>query len=180
MDFYLGQIFLFAGNFAPRGSAFCQGQLLAIQNYSALFSILGTTYGGDGRTTFGLPDLQGRAPIGEGQGPGLSNRTLGSKVGSETVTLTENQLPPHSHTGHVVGSTSAGTTNNAAGNTMASAGRGGDAPNIYTPDAPNANMQAGTVVINSDNGRTQPVNNVQPVLAINYCIAIEGIFPSRS
>src|SRR5262245_24305688 len=96
-DPYLGCIFMFAGNFAPNGYAYCNGQLLAISQNTALFSLLGTTYGGDGRTTFALPDLRGRAPIGFGQGPGLPNYDLGSVVGSPSVTLTTSQLPAHSH-----------------------------------------------------------------------------------
>lgn len=167
----LGSIMLFAGNFAPRGWAFCNGQLLPISQNQALFSIIGTLYGGDGRTTFGLPDLMGRAPIGAGQGPGLSNYSLGSKIGSETNTLTVNNLPSHSHL--LRGSSSPGTSNSPAGNVPA-VNRDGI---LHYGSVADADMSSAGI---TNTGVNQPVNNVQPVLAVNYCIALQGIYPARS
>lgn len=158
-DPFLGEITMFAGNFAPRGYAFCEGQLLAISRNQALFSILGTTYGGDGRTTFALPDLRGRVPIQQGQGSGLSNYRLGQKGGDETVTLTPEQLAAHNH-GINVASTNSGD---------------GD---------PNAIFIVNSEEVSSANiggvGSGQSFSIVQPYLAVNYIIALVGIFPSRS
>ena len=183
MEFYIGQIFLFAGNFAPRGSAFCNGQLLPINQNQALFSLLGTTYGGDGRTTFALPDLRGRVPMQQGNGAGLTPRTLGAKVGTETNTLSVGQLPAHNHAATTVAAAGNGTTNKADGNSLAHVGRtldGSNAlPNIYNSDAPSISMHANSVSV-AQTGQGQAVNNMQPSLAINYCIALVGIFPSRS
>jgi microcystin-dependent protein len=179
MDPFLAQIILFAGNFAPRGWAFCEGQLLPIAQNQALFSILGTTYGGDGRTTFGLPDLRGRAPIHPGTGPGLSNHTLGQKSGQETVTLTTNQLPSHSHTAHMMASSGQGTTNTADGNALNHIPKGGTPPYFYNSDNPTIAMNANSVVVDNAGGG-QAVNNMQPVLALNYIIAVQGTFPSRT
>jgi microcystin-dependent protein len=170
---YIGSIVLFAGNFAPRGWAFCQGQLLPIAQNAALFSILGTTYGGDGRTTFALPDLRGRGPIGTGQGPGLTNVTLGQQVGSEQVTLTVNQMPAHSHL--VACNSSAGGNADPAGNVPGNAG-GLSAPKVYA-NAATANM-APTMI--SAAGGNQPVSVQQPSLGLNYIICLEGLFPSRN
>lgn len=167
----LGSIMLFAGTFAPRGWAFCNGQLLAISQNQALFSIIGTIYGGDGRTTFGLPDLRGRVPVGAGQGPGLSNYPMGSNVGNETTTLSVNHLPSHSHS--LRGSSSPGTSNSPGGNVPAV---NRDGILHYGPDS-DIDMNSGGV---TNTGGNQPVNNIQPVLAMHYCIALQGIFPSRS
>lgn len=157
---YIGQITLFAGNFAPRGWAFCEGQLLSIAQNTALFSILGTTYGGDGRVTFALPDLRGRVPLHPGQGPGLSSYSLGEAAGTETVTLTEAEMPTHSHS-MVISTTQPGGT--------AKAIEGELTPNPIV--APNAV---------GNTGGSQPHPNMQPYLALNYIIALQGIFPSRN
>lgn len=204
MDPFIAEICMFAGNFAPRGWAFCEGQLLAISSHSALFSLLGTTYGGDGRTTFGLPDLRGRTPIHPGHGPGLSSYKLGQRGGQETVTLTQLQMPSHSHTVTVTpgtgGSTTAqgtinagatGSTNNPSGKFLAQSGNiGPNQINVYG-DASDVPMAAGSVTVDLgtiptptvqvfNNGGSQWHTNLQPYVAINYIIALVGTFPSRS
>ncbi|MGH9628803.1 MAG: phage tail protein [Bryobacteraceae bacterium] len=170
---FIGSIVLFAGNFAPRGWAFCQGQLLPIAQNAALFSILGTTYGGNGQTTFALPDLRGRAPIGAGQGPGLTPVTLGEAAGSETVALTAGQMPAHTHA-VACDSASAGNAdpaNSYPGNpgTLSGAQLYGTAANATM--APNMITPA---------GGSQPFSIRQPYLGLNYIICLEGIFPSRN
>mgnify|MGYP000054799485 CR=1 FL=1 len=175
MEPFIGQIMMFGGNFAPRNWALCDGQLLAINNYQALFSILGTTYGGDGRTTFALPDLRGRAPIHEGQGPGLPSYRLGQKGGIEQNTLTLANMPAHNH-----GGGSLNVSNQAGEETSPPAGGsiGGGAA-IYNAEAPNTTLNQNSIVINNEGGN-QPVNNMQPYQALNYIICLQGIFPSRS
>lgn len=165
---------MFAGNFAPRGWAFCDGQLLAVSQNDALFSLLGTIYGGDGRTTFGLPDLRGRIPVHAGSGPGLSTRRLGAKAGAERVTLTTNQLPSHSHT--VQASSAHATSGNPAGRVVAKSG----ATNVYHDSAPpNAigNMKDTAV---SNTGGGQAHNNLMPALCVHFILALVGIYPSRN
>jgi len=172
MEPLLGQIMLFGGNFAPRGWAFCNGQLLQISANTALFSILGTTYGGDGKVTFGLPDLRGRVAIHAGQGNGLTPRAIGQSSGSETVTLTINQMPAHNHVVNPKYSNSPGQIN-PANNYPANLG----APNaVYgaTGDGPMGNA------IVSNSGGSQPHENMQPWLCINYIIATTGIYPTRN
>ncbi len=172
VEVFLGEIRMFAGNFAPTGWAFCQGQLLPIAQNTALFSLLGTTYGGDGRTTFALPDLRGRVPVGFGQGPGLSYKDLGQQFGTETVTLTTAQMPAHSHTVNAV--TSEGNqnlpTNSLPANTKA-------LDKEYSDAASNTTMKSGMIGIT---GSSQPVNISQPSLGVNFIIALQGIFPSRN
>ncbi len=171
MDPLIAQIMLFGGNFAPRGWAFCDGQLLPISSYSALFSILGTTYGGDGRTTFALPDLRGRAPIHAGSGPGLTPRQIGQRFGQEDVALNVAQMPAHGHSMNVA--------NVAADNDRPSGDFLARTP-AYVAGAPIpalATLADGTI---GQNGGGLPHNNMQPSLVINYIIALEGIFPSRS
>jgi len=172
---------MFAGNFAPRGWAFCEGQLIAIAQNQALFSILGTTYGGDGRTTFGLPDLRGRAAIHQGSGPGLSTYSLGAKVGTENVTLTVNNLPAHTHPANMVAAPGDATLNIADGNALAHATRPlkSESPDIYNNAAPSIAMHTDTVSVGNTGGN-QPTNVVQPVLAVNFIIALQGTFPSRN
>lgn len=161
---FIGEIKMFGGNFAPRGWAFCHGQLLPINEYPALFSLLGNTYGGDGRTTFKLPDLQGRAPVGQGRGPGLSERRLGEMFGAETVTLTTSQLPAHTHsTEHHLPFTEPMVP--AAEKAIA-----------YNPEAGGATAQ----IESAATGGGQPVPVSQPSIGINYIIALVGIYPSRS
>lgn len=175
MEQYIGQIIMFGGNFAPRSWALCNGQLLPISSYQALFSILGTTYGGDGRTTFGLPDLQGRVPVHAGAGPGLPPVRLGAKGGSATNILVEGQLPAHKHAAvlQAVSPIPRGVTpgTNPAGTYNAEGG-------IYATGA-NAQM-APDAILMGDTGGNQPINNMQPYTAVNYIIALEGLFPPRS
>jgi microcystin-dependent protein len=180
MDPFLGQINLLGCNFAPQGWALCQGQLLAIAQNTALFSLLGVSFGGNGTTTFGLPDLRSRAPIGFGQGPGLSNYPIGATGGTETVMINTLSYPAHSHT--LFAAAGPGTTNAPGGVIEAegqTGGRGGtinlalySASGTHTPLAP-ASLTAAA-------GGSQPHNNLQPYLALNFCIALQGIFPSRN
>jgi microcystin-dependent protein len=171
MDPFIGQIILFAGNFAPRGFAFCHGQLLTITTNTALFSILGTTYGGDGRTTFGLPDLRGRVPVQQGPGPGLTSIMLGQKGGVEQNAMNLAHLPAHSHAVNAGGEGNLGpaTNNFPAGMPRGETGR-------Y--------IAAKSTTMNRDMietaGQGQPLDNRQPFLGLNYCIALQGIFPSRN
>ena len=174
MEPFIGMIQLFGFNFAPRGWALCDGSLLSIAQYSALFSLLGTTYGGNGQTTFALPDLRGRVPIGYGQGPGLSVNGLGQASGSENVMLVSTQIPAHAH--QMMASASTPSAGDAGANSLGSLGRGTGA-NIYAPGATNqVSMGSATSIA----GGSQPHSNMQPYLAMNYCIALEGIFPSRN
>jgi microcystin-dependent protein len=167
---FVGEIRMFAGNFAPRGWAYCDGQLLAISQNDALFSLLGTIYGGDGRTTFGLPDLRGRIPIHAGSGPGLSPRSLGAKGGAENVTVTVNELPAHSHTLRV--STAAGTGSAPSNEFL------GASPNVrvFRPQDPNVNLDAASI---TSVGGSRPHDNVMPFLCVHFIIALFGIYPSR-
>jgi microcystin-dependent protein len=181
----IGEIRLFAGNFAPRGWAFCQGQLLPIAQNAALFSILGTTYGGDGRNTFALPDLRGRSPMGWGSGPGLTPRALGEQVGTEQVTLGVPNLPSHSH--GIAGNGSAGTVPGPEGAVpaLASAQRGpaqgGSAQGGSARGAALYGDGPATVAMadTEPTGGANPVANRPPQLAIYFIIALVGIFPSR-
>lgn len=174
MEPFIGQIILFGGNFAPSGWAFCDGQLLPISQNTALFSILGTIYGGDGETTFALPDLRGRAPIHEGVGPGLTPRPLGQKAGAQSINLSTNQLPSHTH---------------AAPGRPCNSGEGNlDSPVNAFPaengagagyhNTANAVMGGSTALGNT--GGNQSVSIMQPYLAVNFIIALLGIFPSQN
>lgn len=167
---FVGEIRMFAGNFAPRGWAFCDGQLLAVSQNDALFSLLGTIYGGDGRTTFGLPDMRGRIPIHAGSGPGLSPRRLGAKAGVEKVTLTVNQLPSHTHELHAT--SAPGIDNSPSGKLTA------DSPSalMYREGAPTQNM-ATTAITGVGGSRSH--TNLMPFLCIHFIIALVGIYPSR-
>lgn len=173
MDPFLGEIIMFAGNFAPRGWAFCDGQLLPISQYSALFSILGTTYGGDGRTTFGLPELRGRAPIHAGNGPGLSDIRLGVKGGAETHTLSILEMPSHNHLGAMKVSTA--LVDDDTPGTNVSIG----ASEIFVEATANQDLSTGSVDIGFTGG-TRSFNIRNPFLGVNYIIALQGVFPSRS
>ena len=166
---YIGQINMFAGNFAPRNFTLCQGQLLPISQYTAVFAILGTTYGGDGRTTFGMPNLQSRAPMHWGTGPGLTTRRLGETGGTNTVTLTQAQNAAHNH------SIVAGSAANA--NAPASTVGIGNAQLFAAPSSPAVPMNANAI---GDTGGGQSHENRQPYLAINFIIALAGIFPPRN
>jgi microcystin-dependent protein len=168
---FLGQIILVPYNFAPRGYAFCTGQILSIAQNTALFSLLGTTFGGNGQTTFALPDLRGRVPNGSGQGPGLSNYDLGQVGGTETDTLTVNQMPTHNHLVNV--NADGGDTGRIADTYLANSS---ETPYIASVTSP-ATMAPQMI---SNTGGNQPFEILQPYLTLNYCIALEGIFPSRS
>jgi microcystin-dependent protein len=167
----LGSITLFAGDFAPKGWAFCEGQIMPIAQNSALFSLLGFMYGGDGKTTFALPDLRGRAPIHVGQGPGLNSYKQGQSGGSDTVTLTVAQLPPHNHSVKVMVTNQAATLDDPTGNILAKGQLD------YGPLGLNAGQYGGVQETNV--GNSQPVAVRSPFLALNYIIALQGIFPSR-
>lgn len=167
---FVGEIRMFAGNFAPRGWAFCDGQLLAVSQNDALFSLLGTIYGGDGRTTFGLPDLRGRIPLHAGSGPGLSPRRLGAKAGSEKETLTVNQLASHSHDFN--GNTAAATTKNPQGKVVSQ----GVGVSYFLAENQNTSM-ASNMITNTGGSRSH--TNLMPTLCVNFIIALFGIYPSR-
>lgn len=176
-DPLLGQMMAFGGNFCPRGWAKTEGQLLAISQNQALFSLLGTMYGGDGRTTFGLPELRGRAPISVGNGPGIGNYVQGAKGGTTNFTLTVNQMPAHNHTGTIAASPTAGDTNQPVRNSFALAPAG---QNVYLDGNPAVNnMHPDTLRINN-NGGGQSVNKLSPFQVVQWCIATIGIFPSRN
>ncbi len=172
-DPFIAEIRIFAGNFAPRSWAFCDGQLLPISQNTALFSLIGTTYGGDGRTTTGLPNLKGRAPMHPGTGPGLTQRRLGERSGSETATLTSNQLPSHNHG---LGATvSPASTFSPGVNSVLARSIGAAA----FDDTNTNNALLNTATLPSV-GASQAHNNLQPFLTLNYIIALVGSYPSRS
>ena len=168
---FLGEIRMFAGNFAPKGWALCNGQLMSIAQNTALFSILGTTYGGNGQTTFGLPNMQSRAPIHAGQGTGLSNYVLGEMIGVENVGLTINNLPTHTHS--LLGSSGGGTQASPSGGVPAVKSTG-----TSMNYAGSANVTMGGAI--GTTGGNLPISIIQPVLCVNFIIALQGIFPSRS
>jgi len=173
----IGAIFAFGFNYNPYGWMLCNGQSMSIANYQALYSLLGTTFGGNGTTTFNLPDLRGRTPIGTGQGAGLPNYTLGQAGGSETVTLTANNLPVHTHVGSgVVPVTTAAAANNVPvnGNMLATASF-----SAYATGAAGGPMAATTNTSGSA-GTGLPISILNPYTTVNYCIAVEGIYPSRN
>ncbi|WP_186758165.1 phage tail protein [Echinicola salinicaeni] len=180
MEGYIGEIRMFGGNFPPRNWAFCDGQLLAIASNTALFSVIGTYYGGDGRTTFGVPDLRGRTAIGIGSGPGLSPVQEGQKGGREEVTLTEQNLPNHSHVLSV--SNASGTDSNPSNNYPAVSEvqieRGGDKIGVNTyGSSPNANMSPNAI---GHTGGNIPFGIRNPFMGLHYIICVNGIYPSRS
>ncbi|HEU4834974.1 MAG TPA: tail fiber protein [Pyrinomonadaceae bacterium] len=175
MDPFVAEIRIFPFNFAPKGWAFCDGQLLPLSQNTALFSLLGTTYGGDGKSTFALPDLQGSAAMHPGQGPGLSLHDLGEIGGSETVSLLVSEIPVHAH--------AVGRALNDAGNSIspvnsvwaqAAAGRGGAA--LYIDGSPTGTVNPNSLTVT---GGGLPHNNMQPYLTLNFCIALQGVFPAR-
>jgi len=169
MTAFIGEIRMFAGNFAPAGWAFCQGQLLSISENDALFNLIGTTYGGDGQETFALPNLASRVPIGAGQGVGLSPWALGETAGVEQVTLTQQQIPGHTHA--LLASQRAGTRNATAGSVLAADG----AVTAYVNDATTSDLAPQSV---TPVGGNQPHENMQPYVVINYIISLYGIYPS--
>lgn len=167
MDVFIGQIQPFAFGITPKGWATCAGQLLPIAQNAALFSVLGTMYGGNGTTNFALPDLRGRVSAGQGNGPGLSPANVGQQMGTETVTLTSNQMPTHSHS--ISGSTGAANAENPQNAVLALQAWNTASPSLAT-NAAN--------VLPVGNNQAHP--NTQPTLAVNWCIALQGIFPSRN
>lgn len=173
---YIGEIMMFGGNFNPRGWATCEGQLLQISQNTALFSLLGTTYGGDGRITFGLPDLRGRAPIGRGSGPGLATQSWGERGGTESFTLTSAQMPSHSHSIPV--NSAGGTSDNPVNNFMASNSEGIKHYSTSQGSDINTDPEYGGASANSGGG--QVVYKRSPYLAIYFCIALVGEFPARN
>ena len=171
---FLAEIRIWANNFAPSGWATCNGQLMPISQNTALFALIGTTYGGDGRTMMALPNMQGRAPMHPGLGPGLKDRRLGDLGGTETVTLTSAELPPHNHSmmAQQLSRFSTGDTLDPVGNVLAG------------PSTGSAYVDTGKVVAMADQalqpaGGGQPHNNMQPFLTLNFCIALRGVFPSK-
>lgn len=171
MDPFVAEIRIFPFNFAPKGWAWCDGQLLPLSQNTALFSLLGTTYGGNGSSNFALPDLQGKAPMHPGQGPGLSLHDLGETGGSETVSLLESEIPSHSHT-VMVGAFNSQSTSAAANVT----GRGNPTP-IYATTFTGVSMGASGL---APAGGNQPHNNMMPYLTFYFCIALQGVYPPRT
>jgi microcystin-dependent protein len=180
-EVYVGQIMLFAGNFAPRNFATCAGQVLPIQQYTALFSILGTMYGGNGSTNFALPNLQGNATVCYGQGPGLSDYVQGEITGVPSVTLSSDQLPAHTHP--FVAVTDNGTTPSPSNNVLAKGASGSGKSGGYTAALYSTNLAKATTSLApqaiSPAGSNFPHDNMQPYLAIEMCIALVGTFPPR-
>jgi len=175
MEAYIGEIRMFAGNFAPRNWAFCNGQLLSYELYPDLFGILGTTYGGDGQTTYGLPDLRGRAAVGPGQGPGLPAVDLGEIAGSTDVFVTTGNLPQHSHS-VTVNDNTASIVTTGSGNYLNSKTESEEpvaASGISSP----ASLHPGTI---GNTGGFQSFSKMQPYLGLNYIICLEGIYPTRN
>jgi microcystin-dependent protein len=175
---FVAQVQMFAFNFAPKGWAFCAGQLLPLSQNTALFSLLGTTYGGDGKSTFALPDMQGNAAISAGQGPGLSLYDLGETTGSQNVTLLTSEMPSHNH--GFVATTNTGNTQTAQGGQLAVAAQGSKAGSIsaYYLSTNTSNTQMTAAIGLS--GSSFPHNNMQPYLTLNFCIALQGIYPPRT
>lgn len=194
MEGTIGEIRAFAANFAPRGWALCEGQLVSIAQNDALYSILGTTYGGDGRTTFALPDLRGRVPISAGTGPGLTTRRLGSRSGTEVNYLNVNQMPGHSHVAAwtqtagvatMPASTDAATSEEPGPNLHMSLAEAGGNSYIYGNGTPDTSLQSGTATVLgnvtlNNTGGNKACNNIQPYLTIHWIICMIGDYPSRN
>jgi microcystin-dependent protein len=173
-DPFVAEIRIFPFNFAPKGWAWCDGQLMPLSQNTALFSLLGTTYGGDGKSNFALPDLQGRAPMHPGQGPGLSLHDLGETGGSETVTLLESEIPAHAHA--VQAQNFPGSDNVPTANDLSRAAAG---LNAYAAGSPAPPLVAMAPEALAPAGGDQPHNNLQPYLTFYFCIALQGVFPPR-
>jgi microcystin-dependent protein len=171
-DPFVAEIRIFPFNFAPKGWAFCDGQILPISQNTALFSLLGTTYGGDGKSNFALPDMQGNAPMHPGQGPGLSLHDLGETGGSEAVTLLESEIPAHGHT--LMALAAAGNRTTPINNSIA---RVTGATPYAAGSPPLVSMAAQAIAVA---GGDLPHNNMQPYLTLNFCIALQGVFPPRT
>lgn len=175
MDPYIGEIRLLPYNFAPVNWHDCDGSLLAISEYETLYTLIGTTYGGDGQNTFALPDLRGRLPIHQGAGPGLSTYSIGQVAGTETVTLTPGQMPAHTHT--VVATSSVATTG-TPGSTTELGAISGDS--MYTSDISGLTPFAAASTMIGPAGGSQPHDNTMPTLAVRFCISLYGIYPSQA
>lgn len=173
MDPFIGQIVMFAGNFAPRNWALCNGQLLSIASNTALFSILGTTYGGDGRTTFALPDLRGRYAMHPGTGPGLTSRQLGQRGGAENSTLTAANLAAHNHPATLHASANAADSSNPTGNRPGLA-------EAYSQQAASVDLASDAVTTGNNSGSSSSFSNMPPYNNVNFIIALQGVFPSRN
>ena len=170
-DPFVAEIRIFPFNFAPKGWAFCDGQILPLSQNTALFSLLGTTYGGDGKSNFALPDMQGNAPMHPGQGPGLSLHDLGETGGSETVSLLESEIPSHSH---ALSASKSDAIDTNANNELFAKGIG---VGMYAPPSPLTTLADTTI---APAGGDQPHNNLQPYLTLNFCIALQGVYPPRT
>jgi len=173
---FVAEVRIFTGNFAPKGWALCDGQLLPISQNTALFSLLGTTYGGDGKSNFALPNLQGCAPMQAGQGPGLSLRDLGETAGEQTVTLLQTEMPAHSHTAQAT--TDLTSPNASPANNIWASGQKGFG-NVYTPSVSGQNVQMNPLGTSIAGGNL-PHNNMPPFLGLTFIIALQGVFPARS
>lgn len=180
VDPYLATITVFAGNFAPRNWMFCQGQLLPISNYDALFALIGTIYGGDGQTTFALPDLRSRRAIHIGQGPGMPNYQIGQISGSENTTLLSTNLPIHNHLNPVLTGTPQGSTDTTGVDTPNSSTVPAAGATLYGTPKGSAMGSYSSTAFTPPAGGSLPIPTIAPYLAMNYIIAVEGIFPSRN
>lgn len=176
MDAYLGEIRIFCGTYAPANWMFCEGQIMPISRNTALFSVLGVMYGGDGKTTFGLPDLRGRTPLNQGSGPGLTPRSVGEMAGSATVTLTAAEMPVHNHLAQ--GVTANGGVNSPSGAVWAQSSSGGRPPVPTELFSSSGNVQLAPDALASS-GQGAPHNNMQPYLPLRFIICVNGIFPPR-
>ncbi|GKU78214.1 phage tail protein [Paenibacillus sp. L3-i20] len=175
MDPYVGEIRIFSGNYAPVGWAICQGQTLPIRTYTALYSVIGNQYGGDGKTNFKLPDMQDRASIHQGAGPGLTPRTIGETDGDAKVTLTINEIPKHTH---LPNCTTTGGTSESPENMIWSGTPGFVGPKVYSSETQTPNTTMNVNVLTSAGGN-QAHNNMQPLLGLSFIIALEGVYPPR-
>lgn len=176
---FIGQLAYFGFNFTPRGWAPCDGGLLLISDYTALYTLIGTTYGGDGQTTFAVPDLRGRLPVHQGQGPGLSNYVIGQKAGVESVWLTLQQIPSHSHS-LVAAATNPNASPTATPGSSVIFATGGPSVAPYAPDVTGATAQQLAANSINSTGGSQPHDNMMPITVGNICICLEGIYPSRN
>lgn len=171
---FIGEIRTFGFNFAPFRWALCNGQLLPISQNTALFSLLGVNYGGNGTTNFALPDIQGRATLAQGQGPGLSEQFMGQQSGSENITLLTSEMPNHNH--NLLALPDLGEESDPTGKALARA----QGVNAYTPTSTSGTVALAATSLSSFNGGNQPHNNMQPYLVLNFCIALQGVFPARN
>jgi microcystin-dependent protein len=176
---FLAEIRIFAGNFAPHGWAFCDGQILSISQNTALFSLLGTTYGGDGRSTFALPNLQGSAPLQAGQGLGLSLYSLGQTGGEQTVTLLTSEMPSHGHSAQGYGAANGDLASPANAKSWSKAAYGRQGFKMYAPSVGGGNVQMNPSALGITGG-SLPHNNLPPFLGLTFIIALQGVFPARS